>query len=711
MLATAGLLLTSLVWPVSAHAEEPVPLVEITLRAMSPALPEADGEVTLTGTVTNITDQPIVGPQAYFWRDQAPIVDQEGMDRALESASNDPLGARLIQTYQNLYTDAAPNLDPGQSAPFTLTARVADLGLEAPAGPGGVYLIGVHVLAAGNPFAIGRARTFAPVVDEPPENALTTTALVTLASRPSLVRDGVLSDDHLATEVAPKGRLSRLLAAADNESASFAVDPALIEELQTMEGGYAVLTGDGGTTPGSGQTDAARWLEDFTKFENDHDGYRLLYGSPDLAALVHDKQRSVAKSAAAANRLVTATRDLPLLIMPTAGMADADTVAAATELDPAAIVLSDASARGPGPLLAGLDDDAPIVSLSSTGPGGGPGPDPRDTAVQVRQRTLAETWVEASTAAGNTARGRVTLISSAAQAKAESAELKVPWVRDGTLADVLKAAPAEWDQKYRYPDSARDAELTVGQLGSLRRFAQSQRTYGELLVEGDDTRATGAAAVARASSGAWRERDEERRLFLRPQQGALDAVVLGGVEIRSNAKVSTVAQEGVVFPITIRNNLGATGGSANVVKVRLVFTSDNRQRLAIKSIDVPPLAGQESFTANAEVTARANGTVPVTAQLETESGMKVGRPFAIEVQVTQNGTTGWVIALAAGLVLVGTTALRIRTVARERALAGQRATEPSGVPAGVLSSAPPTDHPGTTDPGTSHAEQLAERDV
>ena len=39
----------------------------------------------------------------------------------------------------------------------------------------------------------------------------------------------------------------------------------------------------------------------------------------------------------------------------------------------------------------------------------------------------------------------------------------------------------------------------------------------------------------------------------------------------------------------------------------------------------------------------------------------------MEVQVTQNGTTGWLIALGAGVVLIGSTALRIRTVARERA--------------------------------------------
>jgi len=105
VLATAGLLLASLCSPVTAHAEEPVALVEISLTSMTPALPKADGEITLTGTVTNITDQPIAQPQAYFWRNQTPIVDREGIDQALGSESNDPIGARRIQTYQNLYTD------------------------------------------------------------------------------------------------------------------------------------------------------------------------------------------------------------------------------------------------------------------------------------------------------------------------------------------------------------------------------------------------------------------------------------------------------------------------------------------------------------------------------------------------------------------------------------------------------------------------------
>ena len=132
--------------------------------------------------------------------------------------------------------------------------------------------------------------------------------------------------------------------------------------------------------------------------------------------------------------------------------------------------------------------------------------------------------------------------------------------------------------------------------------------------------------------------------------------------------MQTVARQGVEFPITIRNNLEADEANpdARAVKVNLVFHSENRQRLTIKTIKAPQIGAQDSFTGNAAVTAKANGVVPVTAQLMTQSGRPVGRPFDIEVQVTQNGTTGWAIAIAAGIVLVGSTFLRIRQVAKER---------------------------------------------
>jgi hypothetical protein len=159
-----------------------------------------------------------------------------------------------------------------------------------------------------------------------------------------------------------------------------------------------------------------------------------------------------------------------------------------------------------------------------------------------------------------------------------------------------------------------------------------------------------------------------------------------------------VAQQGVAFPITIKNTLERVGSEpdAGSVKVKLVFNSENAQRLTIKTIKPTEIRAQDTATANAEVTAKANGIVPVTAQLMTESGRPVGRPFDIEVQVTQNGTTGWVIAIAAGIVLVASSFLRIRQVARERAKAasGEPGAGPSAGSEGpqdqlpALSSAP-----------------------
>ncbi len=681
---TAGLLLATLPTPPPAAAREPVPLVRITLTSMTPALPTRDGEITLTGTVTNITNERLFRVQAYFWRNQEPITDRQGFDRALVSAANDPLGARRERVFQNLFTDGDPYLEPGGMRTFTLTASVQDLGLSA---TDGIYLMGVHALQNDSIFAIGRARLFVPVVSTKPADSVKMTSLVVLNSRPSLVRPGVLSDDHLATEVAPGGRLTKLLSAADVAASSFAVDPALVEELQTMAGGYSVLNGDGATQAGTGASDASRWLAGFTALQSRRDGYRLLYGSPDLAALTHDGQKSAIRASAAASRRVQATHTLPLLVLPTGGRADLATVEAASELHPRAIVLSDRSAAGPAPLLTG-PGGAPIISASTVISDGGPGPDPRKAAVQLQQRLLAETWLEATTSAEGATRGRVRLITSPAQAA--NAVASAAWLQPSPLSVLLNSTPATWPQQYHYPAAVRKAELSHNQLSSLRRFSAAQRTYADLLIDPQAAEEAGSAAVARAASGGWRKHNKARRAFLGSQQAALDAILEHGVEIRSQPRVSTIDQQGVVFPITIKNTLppGPTP-DANAVRLKLVFSSGNADRLTIKAIDIGRIPAQGNVTQTAEVTARANGIVPVTAQLQTESGRKVGQPFLIEVRVTQNGTTGWFIALAAGLVLFGTTALRIRTVAKEKAQQAALDAEATT----VLTSAPPADLP------------------
>lgn len=689
-LASSGLVAATVVAPLTARAEEPEALVSITLTGINPALPQRDGTVTLNGRVTNITDQPLYRLQAIFWRNQAPVEGSDGVQRALASASNDPFGARAFTTFQDLYPPGGdPYLAPQKSAKFTLTAQVSDLELSP---TDGIYLMGVHVRQNGQE-TVGRARVFVPVLEDKPASTLQMTSIVGLSSRPSLVEKGVLADDHLTAEVGPKGRLTALLAAADVEDVSFAVDPALVDELETMKAGYQVLDAEGGRTPGRGQTAASSWLNRLEDLLTDHDGFRTLYGSPDVAALVHSKQKAVLNAAARASREVSATRRLPLLVLPAGGVADRSTVTALEDLDPAAIVLADASTRSGFPLLA-APGEAPIVVYSATAFGGGPGPDPQNTPVHLQQRLLTDTWIQASSTPPGSAGGRVRLITEPDQAKGDQVDVAAPWITRGTLTELLKTNPVSWNQKFRYPDESRAAELTSSQLDRVRILNTSLKTYADLLADSEDVRENTPPVVARAASAAWRGQPAAQDALVEPQQRRLEAILRDGVLVSSTPKVSTAAQDGVYFPVTIKNLLApGSDPEDNAVRLRLVFISDNAQRLSIADI-VPedPIRAEGNFTANAQVRARANGTIPVRAQLETKSGFRVGRPVMIDVTVTQNGTVGIAIAVVAGIVLVGTTALRIREVNKERARAAAIDAGPTPEPKhDPLSSAPPTD--------------------
>ena len=66
--AIAGLLVSALVS--TPAAERPVALVQVTLKSINPALPTRDGQITLTGTATNITSERIFRARAYYWRNR-----------------------------------------------------------------------------------------------------------------------------------------------------------------------------------------------------------------------------------------------------------------------------------------------------------------------------------------------------------------------------------------------------------------------------------------------------------------------------------------------------------------------------------------------------------------------------------------------------------------------------------------------------------------
>ncbi len=692
LLASALVLASALggLWlPVpAASAADPESWVEVSIDSMSPALPSRDGTIRLTGNVKNTSTITLSRLQAVLWRSLDPIQDTEGMDGALASAANEPLGSRVKPgtIFENIPSVADRTLAPGESAGFDLTADVEDFELPA---LDAVYLIGVQIRGrvepGGDDEIVGRGRIFMPLIDTadqtqqndeadqndeaPAEVAqVEVTSIVLLASRPSLVRTGVLSDDHLAKELGTGGRLRTLLDAARQPPASFAVDPALVEELETMRRGYQVIDDNGGTTTGTGQAAATRWLEDFARLLATGDGFRVLFGSPDLTALVHNSQQAIIDQSRLAGDEVTSTRALPLLVLPGGGRADAATVAVADTLRPSAILLSENSARGPSALLAG-PGNSPIVSFSATALGGGPGPDPTRTAVKIRQRALADTWLAAS-AAGEDGAAEVRLITTATQAASLSPD-RIPWIKPVALSTLLAGTPDEWEQEFAYSNKAADAELSASQLEEVRELTEGFATYTELLVDASRGAQQARSTLPRTASSQWRNVRRAFTTYTGAVQQDLDRVLDDEISISVPARVLTTGRD-ARFPITVYNNLPAleTDPQYNSIRVVVRFQSVNSQRLTVEPVELPPLPAQTNRTENVQVRAETNGAVQVTAELFTRSGRPLGKPVPILVNATQAGTTGWIIAIVAGIVLVGTTALRIRQVAKERSAEG-----------------------------------------
>jgi hypothetical protein len=707
LLGVVFVLGSALIGSTTATAAEPQAYVAITFTGMSPSLPTRSGDVTLEGKVTNTSKVSLSNLQAVFWRSLDPIQDSEGMQAALASDANDPLGARKADAYQNIPSETDRTLAPKQSTTFKLKVRVSALQLPS---IDAIYLLGIHIRGRLEPngpdVTLGRGRVFAPIIATAPESAAQLSTLVMLESRPSLIRKGVFADDHLATEIGPDGRLTALLEAAGADKSSFAVDPALIEELQTMRSGYQVLQPDGDTVPGTGQSAAGRWLADYTRMAARQDGYRLLFAHPDVTALVHAGMTSVIDGGQVASKAVTTTSALPLLAVPVSGLLDQATAESLAELDPKAIVVDDASTEQDLPLLKG-PKGIPLLNTAARTFGGGPGPDPQNTAVQIRQRTLAETWLEASAAGPDDTIGQLRVIRTKAQAGSNSDEVEAPWLRREPVSRLLQSTPAAWPGRYRYAESAAKKELSPDQIGSVRQLMTSYQTLGDLLIRPSDIELDADAAGARSASSSWRDRDSAWMSFVDPQQDALDDIQHNAVKIVATPKVTTTAHS-VQFPVTVRNTLPATKDDPqrNAIKVRLEFVSANGQRLTVaptpemlkQNMQIPAQAG---VTSNAQVDAKANGTVRVILRAYTlDGGAPIGAPFPIDVQATQAGTIGWLIAIAAGIVLIGGSALRIRQVTRERAAGSDAAVAETGSPAadGEAPAADPEPEGGATHP-------------
>ncbi|RJQ88860.1 DUF6049 family protein [Amycolatopsis panacis] len=270
------------------------PRLRVDLDHLAPrVLTGTSTQLQVSGTVTNIGDRRIDRPQA-----RLQVGDRINGTRAMSGVLN---GEPVQDIPLTDFTILAPALEPGQSTRLDLQVPLTGQRAGVFARPG-VYPLLVNV--NGTPEFGGAARLAAvsllvPVLSGPgrggsatPRNAKVTMlwpiadSTVHVASA-AYGRQLNLTNDSLAKELAPNGRLDALVSAARaaqsnpvGSSLCFAIDPDLLRTVDTMSRGYLAAGAQG-----TGATVARDWLSSLRALVKDRCVVPMPFGDADLTTL------------------------------------------------------------------------------------------------------------------------------------------------------------------------------------------------------------------------------------------------------------------------------------------------------------------------------------------------------------------------------------------------------------------------------------------
>lgn len=630
----------------ASTAKADVTDVRVTISSMTPQWSDGSGRLTISGTIQNVSGDPLKSVQVYLWRSMTAITSDEGLQDALQSADDDPTGRRAIDDEQATWvsvTTGEETFEPNRTSSFTVSAPIDRLGFRASTA---TYLVGVQVRALlpdNSIQTVGRARTFLPVVET--TSSVPYTPVVVLTTRPSMVAPAVFADGHLVGDL--KGRLRRLINRAAQQGTSFLVDPALVDEVQALTGEVTYLSGKPTQATAEINTLATTWLNDLAELVAGGHGYRLPYGNADLRLTGPDQslRDRVASATGAANPVV----GLPLAVLPRDGAIDAGALDLIDDIGPQVVLASSITGTVHRDAITGLTlvrtDQSPIT--------GGPGPDPRATGVQQVQRGLAQQLVSGLQDAPG-----VTLIGDDTALALD--KVSATWRHARTLDQLAGTAVSTTTTFTESPAPPDPARWLQAETATSEAFA----AWGEITGQTEVATVRTNQTLSRGLSTNWAS-DQQAVGFLRTSAAQVGSLLTSSaVQIHLSPSFVLSSASDNHLPLTIENHLRSS------VKVKVVFVSENPQRLSVPPTGVVTVPAGESVTVTFDPRAETNGTLGVTAQLQTASGRAIGSPVQTTMTATSIGRAGWIIVIASGAVLLGATAWRIRQVQRD----GERAT-------------------------------------
>lgn len=598
--------------------------VTTTLTAADLAGANADTTVSLTADLVNDTGAPLYGVVARLWRSTAVLRSGSAVTAALTGEAV-PTGWASPIAAENSAVVTTPDMawPAGATRTVTVSGRLADFGITS---ADASYWVGVAVEAApdagGVPGEVGHDRTLITL----PGAAATATivSVVELSAPPRQVKQNLFMDESLADDLA--GRLTTLLDAAASGQRDWLVDPSLIAELTDMADGYRVQTPDG-PVDGEHADLATAWLSRFQALPAAR-GAAAQFAFADLPTdIVRD-----------ATEVSTTEVGLDLTRL--------------TRLDaPGAAALAQAAALGHPVLATGVVGTG--VQLAE---GVRVVPALRPSAV-----TMGTTWTD-------TALHRASILT--ALARTDAAQVRVLRDADDLAAD--DTLPA-WAQRTplatllgRDPVAV-DALTTVGATHPLDVVAGRV----DFLTNGVDAYVDAAPdagldtladhVTARAASLWWADDADGQAAWLDAVDRRAGWEALGaGLTITAIPRFSLAGASGD-YPVTVSNNL------VDPVTIRLVGISENPQRIDFGGPVAATINPASSEALLLRATASGGGVVNAEVHIETLDGRRLGPSESIVVETTNFGLIGWILVITSGVVLVVTTALRIRQVRRQKA--------------------------------------------
>jgi hypothetical protein len=649
--------------PASAPAAAPTPTVTsaaanpvtVTLTGVGPTIARPGEPVVVTGTLRNTSPTVI----------DTATVHARLSTRGLQTRSG-------VQGWARGDTpEVAGSVVASQDLPDPLpTGGTASFRLTIPAGAvrngEGFAALPLAVDVGAGQATVGEARTFLPWFYKKEfvaPLALTTVVPLTLDPDPALfTAPGADRSAAWTKAIGPDSRLQSVIAGTADAPVTWAIDPAILGPSADGAAGTA-----GGTSGGSGAArppgPTSRGLQPadavprltaaltsrLAAASTGHDLWALPYADPDIATAPSDP--TVGGLLARPQTLGTALRRQVRsdIAWPVDNRLPAQREADLRQSFPgltAGVVSTSGLTLDPGysgdaarkssdglPLLASDDQLSGILAATSDGASG----------ASTVQRFLAETLALMKESPG---RERSVLVTAPRDFAGNRSVLTslfaavadAPWLRATPSSSLLYAAvDAQGEPAPDTTEVAGEAEPPASMRSPLttQRLADIIRTKRD--VDGAASILSGAKATQFAAtwgesqdelvSSRWRGHPRSWSRLARMAPAAVHDLTKGVRVLVAPGTVKFLAEDGVLQFIVV-NDLDET-----VDDVRLRLTSDSR-RLRINHQPRPLRIGPGSrTTVKVRVTAVAPGLVPISADLSTPNGTRLGRNAQVKVEV------------------------------------------------------------------------------